>query len=115
MENYNFSTMGEVLYRFTRDEFADYAIEAYKLTKDETKLGNEVLTYVLLGLLKLWHPYIPFVTEKLYSTITGETLIDSDWPICDIQRDEQIEEDITLVFDVIYQIRNIRGSRKIKP
>jgi len=59
-----------VLYRFTRDEFADYAIEAYKLTKDETKHGDEILMYILLSLLKLWHPYIPFVTEKLYGTIT---------------------------------------------
>lgn len=108
MENYQFSTMGEVLYKFTRDEFADYAIEAFKLTKEESKHGDILMMYILLTLLKLWHPYIPFITEKLYGTITGKSLIDTDWAVCDVERNEQVEEDMSLMFEIIYQIRNIR-------
>lgn len=115
MENYNFGAIGEILFTFTRNEFADYAIEAFKLTKDETKHGKELQMYILIGLLRLWHPYIPFITEKLHSLITGKTVIDTDWPECEFNRDENIEEEMALVFDVIYQIRNIRGDKKIKP
>lgn len=72
MEDYDFSMMGEKLVSFTRDEFADYAIECFKLSKDTSKYGKEVMMYSLLTLLKLWHPYIPFVTEALNTIITGQ-------------------------------------------
>lgn len=72
MEEYDFSMMGEKLVSFTRDEFADYAIECFKLSKKESKYGHEVMMYTLLALLKLWHPYIPFITETLHGIITGK-------------------------------------------
>lgn len=72
MEEYDFSMMGEKLVAFTRDEFADYAIECFKLSKESSKYGKEVMLYTLLTLLKLWHPYIPFVTEALHTLIHGE-------------------------------------------
>lgn len=69
MEEDNFSAMGEKLVSFTRDEFADYAIECFKLVKEESVYGKEVMMYTLLTLLKLWHPYIPFITEALTQSI----------------------------------------------
>jgi hypothetical protein len=48
---YDFSMMGEKLVSFTRDEFADYAIECFKLSKDESKYGKEVMMYTLLTIL----------------------------------------------------------------
>ncbi len=54
---------------FTKNEFCDYYIEEFKLTNDKSKYGDQVITYVLERLLKLWHPYIPFVTEEIYSKI----------------------------------------------
>lgn len=116
MEKYDFSMMGEKLLSFTRDEFADYAIECFKLSKDESKYGKEVMTYTLLTLLKLWHPYIPFVTEALNGVIAPKTtLIDAEWPECPFNLDEESEELIRSVFEVVKTIRTIRGERKIKP
>lgn len=116
MEKYDFSMMGEKLLSFTRDEFADYAIECFKLSKDESKYGKEVMTYTLLTLLKLWHPYIPFVTEALNGVIAPKTtLIDAEWPECPFDLDEESEELIRSVFEVVKTIRTIRGERKIKP
>lgn len=69
MEEYEFGMSGEKLVSFTRDEFADYAIECFKLSKEESKHGKEVMMYTLLTLLKLWHPYIPFITETLHGVI----------------------------------------------
>jgi valyl-tRNA synthetase len=72
MEEYDFGVVGEKLVSFTRDEFADYAIECFKLSKESSKHGQEVMMYTVLTLLKLWHPYIPFVTEALNGIITGK-------------------------------------------
>jgi valyl-tRNA synthetase len=116
MENYDFSMMGEKLVSFTRDEFADYAIECFKLSKDESKYGKEVMMYTLLTLLKLWHPYIPFVTEALTGIIVPKaTVIDAEWPECPYDIDEESETMIKSVFEVVKTIRTIRGDRKIKP
>lgn len=116
MEEYDFSMMGEKLVSFTRDEFADYAIECFKLSKDESKYGKEVMTYTLLTLLKLWHPYIPFATEALTGILVPKTtVIDAEWPECPFEIDEESEELIKSVFEVVKTIRTIRGDRKIKP
>lgn len=116
MEEYDFSMMGEKLMSFTRDEFADYAIECFKLSKDESKYGKEVMMYTLLTLLKLWHPYIPFVTEALSGILVPKkTIIDAEWPECPFEIDTESEELIKSVFEVVKTIRTIRGDRKIKP
>jgi valyl-tRNA synthetase len=115
MEEYDFSMMGEKLVSFTRDEFADYAIECFKLSKDESKYGKEVMMYTLLTMLKLWHPYIPFVTEALNGILVPKTtVIDAEWPECPFDIDEESEELIKSVFEVVKTIRTIRGDRKDK-
>jgi valyl-tRNA synthetase len=69
MEEFSFSEAGQELQAFTRNEFCDYYIEEFKLTKETSKYGYEVIVYVLDALLKLWHPYIPFVSEEIYSKL----------------------------------------------
>ena len=69
MENYSFSEAGMELYTFTKNRFCDYYIEEFKLAKDVSKLGQEVILYSMNVLLRLWHPYIPFVTEELYNKL----------------------------------------------
>ncbi|EKD29955.1 MAG: hypothetical protein ACD_78C00201G0010 [uncultured bacterium (gcode 4)] len=77
MERFNFSDAWQDLVAFTRDEFADFFIEEYKLTKTTTENGRDVLAFTLLSLLKLWHPYIPFATEELYGIVTNGNKEDS--------------------------------------
>lgn len=116
MEKYNFSDAGQNLIAFTRDEFADFFIEEYKLTKDTTENGRDVLAFTLLSLLKLWHPYIPFVTEELYGIVTnGKSLIDSEWANLNITRNKKIESDTLVLFEAIRTIRNIRATKGVKP
>jgi len=69
MEDYNFSEAGIELQAFTKNEFCDYYIEEYKLTKENSKFGSDVITYTINKLLKLWHPYIPFVSEEIYNKL----------------------------------------------
>jgi valyl-tRNA synthetase len=69
MEKYSFSEAGQELQAFTKNEFCDYYIEEFKLTKNTSKYGDKVIIFVLNILLKLLHPYIPFVTEEIYEKI----------------------------------------------
>lgn len=69
MNENDFSRAGEELQAFTKNEFCDYYIEEFKLTKDVSKHGKQVIVYVINVLLKLWHPYIPFVTEELFQNL----------------------------------------------
>ncbi len=79
-------------------------------------LGTDVMGYCLLTILKLLHPYIPFVTEELYNRITdGKILVTSPWPKCAFERDEALEKDMALLYDVIREVRNIRATKGIKP
>jgi len=116
MEKYTFSDAGTLLQNFTRDEFADFFIEEYKLTKDTTENGRDVLAFTVLSLLKLWHPYIPFVTEELYGRITeGKGLMESEWATLSITRNKKIEADTLVLFEAIRTIRNIRATKGVKP
>ena len=69
MNKYDFSYAGQELQAFTKNEFCDYYIEEFKLTKEISKYGEDVIKYTLNKLLKLWHPYIPFVSAEIYSKL----------------------------------------------
>ncbi len=116
MDNYNFSEIWEELQTFTKNEFCDYYIEEFKLTKHKSKYGEKVITFVLNNLLRLWHPYMPFVTEEIYSKLgfSGDLIVAS-WPNISIPRNEQIEKDKKLIIDIIKEIRSLRADNNIMP
>jgi valyl-tRNA synthetase len=72
MDNNNFSEAGQELQSFTKNEFCDYYIEEFKLTKEKSQFGEKVITYVMNNLLKLWHPYVPFVSTEIYNKLGFE-------------------------------------------
>ena len=71
MNKYEFNNVGSILYSFIWDDFCDNYIEMSKFTNDtiETK---STLCYVLSGVLKMLHPFMPFVTEELGKCIGRE-------------------------------------------
>jgi valyl-tRNA synthetase len=78
IENYQFGHATHTLYDFVWHDFADAYIEASKNKKNET-----VLLYTLVETLKLLHPFIPFITEKIYQTLPLEKktmLLVENWP-----------------------------------
>lgn len=116
MEEYNFSEAWQELQVFTRNEFCDYYIEEFKITKEISKYWKEVITYVLDRLLKLWHPYIPFVTEEIYNKIWfSSDLIEADWAKVAFIRDENIEKQKIFIMDIIREIRSLRANNNIMP
>lgn len=116
MEEYNFSEAGIEMQAFTKNFFCDYYIEEFKLSKEKSKFGGDVIIYTLAKLLKLWHPYIPFVTEEIYNKLGFEgDLMMSAWADVAIERDEQIEKDKKLMIDVVREIRKLRADNNIMP
>lgn len=116
MEQYTFSETGQELYTFTKNEFCDYYIEEFKLTKDISKHGEDVILYAIHILLRLWHPYIPFVTEELFGKIgfSGHLIV-SLWPRVALKRDIDAEKAHELTTEVIREIRKLRAENNVMP
>ena len=116
MESYNFSDAWVELQTFTKSEFCDYYIEEFKLTKEKSQFWEKVISYVLNHLLRLWHPYIPFVTEEIFNKVWFEwDLIISNWSKVWVKSDEQIEKNKKLIIDIIKEIRSLRADNNIMP
>jgi len=116
LETLNFGETGGDLIAFTRDEFADFFVEEYKLTAEHSPYGKTVLSYTLLTLLRLWHPFIPFVTESLYSRIADDGLLAlAPWPTSLCPQDEKIEDEFNTLYELIKGIRFMRGEFRVPP
>ena len=90
IENYRFHEASEAIYEFTWHEFADKYIEEAKGRREESQLALET---VLGTILKLLHPFMPFITEEIYQKINpGEHLIVANWPFDSAQGKPTHEE-----------------------
>lgn len=113
IESYNFSLAGESLRAFTWDEFADWYLEIAKVEGDKEPLLN----YALNTLLKLWHPFMPFVTEAIWREYYGggRLLMMEPWPASEGSGDAQATEQFTALQSVVSTVRNLRAEHKIEP
>lgn len=112
LNRYNLSLAIETLRDFTLDQLADWYIEVHK-----SEQNTALLHFVMSELLKLWHPFIPFVSEALWSHLNQPTLLlVTHWP--DKIALTSDKENI-LLFDhaqtIITRIRNIRATYRIAP
>lgn len=118
-DNYRFSSAGENLRDFTWNFLADWYIEATKF--DNSKEKDKVLFFVLRNLLKLWHPFIPFVTEVIWKELEEENdLIISIWPKVEdfnelIELNQVELYNFNKIAEIITAIRNARSENKVEP
>ncbi len=85
LEDFQIAKAAEGLYHFVWDEFCDWYLEFAKVAiygdPADAEQTRQVLGTVLDTVLRLLHPFIPFVTERLWTTLTGgESLVIADWP-----------------------------------
>jgi len=79
LNNYQFNLAAEKLYEFIWHEFADKYVEDVKLRVDGTSYF--ALMWMFKNLLKLLHPFMPFITEEIYQKLDGEgSIMISKWP-----------------------------------
>ncbi len=119
--------MGEAikdLYEFTRGDFCDWYIELVKPRLygdgDSKRSAQQTLAYVLEGILKLLHPFMPHITEELWHTLTGvgeeDCLALQRYPEANAEQiNGELEQQFQLLFETIRTIRNLRAESGIKP
>jgi len=117
-DKYEFGEASRALYNFIWDEFASWYVEFAKLAlaDEKTKHNTQaILLYVLKAVLKMMHPFIPFVTEKLFLEISEEeSIMISKWPVAtaiDLESIEYFKE----LMDVITKVRNLRSENNVIP
>lgn len=114
LENYNFSSAGERLYDFTWSRLADWYLEIAKIEKNK----DQILSYILKNLLVLWHPFTPFVTEKIWQETfdsKSRLLIVEPWPKSFKKTGQnQIQKEFALLQKLITEIRTMRAEFSIE-
>lgn len=117
-DKFEFGEASRALYNFIWDEFASWYVEFAKvaLLDEKTKTNTQaILLHVLKAVLKLMHPFIPFVTEKLFLEISSEpSIMISNWPVAGAIDTESIEHFKELM-DVITKVRNLRSENQVVP
>ncbi|MGE5425664.1 MAG: valine--tRNA ligase [Bacillota bacterium] len=105
---FDFSVAAERLYDFTWNKLADWYLEAAKVEKDKSR----VLSFILTNLLLMWHPFIPFVTEAIWSSYREGSIMVFSWPKLNTLSPEP---QFGLVQEAIISVRNARSENRIEP
>jgi valyl-tRNA synthetase len=119
LEQYKFYEAADLLYHFIWHEFCDWYIEFAKIS---LRKGNRTTEAVLAGtldrILRLLHPFMPFITEEIWQHLpgTGKSITVADFPRPEPGwRDEALEGEMALVQEVVEETRKIRTENKIAP
>ncbi len=120
LEKFELGIAVSKLYDFIWDIFCDWYIELAKIRlQSENSAGvKQVLVYIMTGILKLLHPFMPFITEEIYQTIphSDEALMISAWPVYDEALAFEAEEaEMDRIMRAIRAIRNRRSEMNVPP
>lgn len=129
LDHYRFDLAAQALYEFTWNEYCDWYLELSKpvLTNPEISAASKrgtrhTLVCVLENILRLLHPFMPFITEEMWLRIapmagkTGPTIMLQAYPKAEPKFvDSKLEQEIEWLKNMILGIRNIRGEMNIAP
>ena len=111
IEKFNFSMAGEKLRDFTWGELADWYLEIAKVEGGK----SEILNYVLNTILKLWHPYMPFVTETIWQEVYGADKMLMVEPWVENGKTAAKPKDFEIIKNIVTGIRSLRAEYRIEP
>jgi valyl-tRNA synthetase len=121
IEEYRFNDAANSIYQFTWHEFCDWYIEMSKTELQDPELSGVVrhcLLYALETVLRLLHPFMPFLTEEMWQGLPirkeNESVAVSRYPEA-LPREAEAEEEMSFVMDAVTGIRNIRGELNLPP
>ncbi|TQV85766.1 valine--tRNA ligase [Exilibacterium tricleocarpae] len=129
IETYRFDLASQALYEFVWNEYCDWYLELSKpmlwsdTASDAQKTGTRrTLIRVLETVLRLAHPFMPFITEEIWQRVKtlagveGDSIMLAPYPVADVDKiDQAATADIEWVKKVIIAVRNIRGEMNISP
>jgi valyl-tRNA synthetase len=120
-EKYEFGEAAKAIHSFSWEDFAAWYVEIAKISlngNDEIAKARtkSILSYVLLDIMKLLHPFMPFVTEEIYQKLPHieESIMISSWPeaIEEFKNNEAITN-FEIIQNIIKAIRNIRSEYNV--
>ena len=121
-DNYRMNDAVKIVYDFVYKNFCDWYIEFsksrfYGADEEDKIIAQKVCMHVLETILKLMHPYCPFITEEIWShTKKDEMLINAEWPKSKKEMvDVKIENELSIIMNLISSIRNIKANFAISP
>jgi valyl-tRNA synthetase len=124
LTDYQFGKAAEGLYHFAWDEVCDWYLELAKVQMpsaggdpERVSTTQQVLGVVLDGLLRLLHPFVPFVTETLWTSLTGgESLMIADWPTPSGRSKDAVAAGWVADVDrLVTEIRRFRADQGVPP
>jgi len=123
MDKYELGVAAQKIYDFIWDDYCDWYIELTKTRlqgdDEDSKLrAQQVLCYVLTQMLKMLHPFMPFITEEIWQALPheGDFLMLSDWPVADEKLNFPEEEKaMELIMDAIRAVRTRRAEMNVPP
>ncbi len=125
LTEYRYNESAMALYQFTWSEFCDWYLELskqdlYNGTPERKQTAQYVLWYTLENLLRLLHPFMPFITEEIWQALPGTratpTIMQADYPVfCEQSSFPEAATDMERVMAIISGIRNIRGEMEVPP
>ncbi len=121
MDKYEVGLAAATLYDFVWSKFCDWYIEASKpalYSDDDTKRNGalNVLLYVLRAILKLLHPFVPFITQAIYNELPNkdaENIMISDYPAATNRNYYKATSEMEKVMETIRAIRNLRAQMNV--
>ena len=113
MDNYEFNVVGSELYSFIWDDFCDWYIELAKITMNDTT--KTVLLEVLTNILKMLHPFMPYVTEEIYGMlpIHDESIMISSYPIYNKEQVFENAKELDNIIEFVVKVRMIKQENQI--
>jgi len=127
IENYRFNEAASAIYQFVWHEFCDWFLEIAKPALYEKEgvqrrdTARSVLSKVLEDILIMLHPFMPFVTEEIFSIMpaTKGSIMAARFPydekVYEANRNIAVETDMDFIFGLISGIRNIRSEMNVQP
>lgn len=123
LETLNFGQYVQLIYDFVWGEYCDWYVE---WAKEDLYHGDEatrrktqnVLVYILNGILRILHPVAPFITEEIWNNLLGnedKNLIITPWPSPMGESDEEAERTVGVVQEIVREIRYLRAELGIAP
>jgi valyl-tRNA synthetase len=114
-ESFDFAKAAAALYHFAWDEFCDWYVELAKVPGLSADAAA-VLGHVLDVLLRLAHPFMPFVTEELWTALTGgSSIVVAPWPKARGYHEPAAERAVESLQRLVTEVRRFRADQGLKP
>lgn len=111
MDRYEFQNVGTILYNFIWDDFCDAYIEFSKFSLESESTKNTLL-FVLTGILKMLHPFMPFVTDEIYRNLpnASDEITTTEFPI--FEKKYEFKKPKDMIEDVLSFVKMYRTTKQ---